>query len=232
MNIFISGASSGIGFETAIKLSENSSNTIYATARSANKLNQLAQKAKHNNIIVFNFDALHWENENPIIQAIKKESISFDVVINNAGTLINKSFLNTTEQDFEAQWKGNVLVHIKWIKFLFENLKPGAHILNIGSMGGFQGSSKFAGLAAYSTAKSALHVLTECLAQDPEFIAKNIKINCLALGAAQTEMLEKAFPGYKAPVSAKDMGEFVADFAINGHQFYNGKILPVSLSTP
>jgi hypothetical protein len=57
-------------------------------------------------------------------------------------------------------------------------------------------------------------------------------MNCLCLGAAQTEMLEAAFPGYQAPVSAAEMAEFIGDFALNGSRWMNGKILPVSLSTP
>lgn len=232
MNIFITGASSGIGFETALKLAENPANKVYATARSADKLQALVQKSTYHNIIAFEFDALHWDTDNPIIKSIIKENILFDVLINNAGALVNRSFLASSETDFAEMWRSNFLVHTKWIQFLFPLLNKGAHIVNIGSMGGYHGSSKFAGLAAYSSTKSALHTLTECLAQDPEFITKNIKVNCMALGAAQTEMLEKAFPGYIAPVSAAEMGHFIADFALNGHQFYNGKVLPVSLSTP
>jgi NAD(P)-dependent dehydrogenase (short-subunit alcohol dehydrogenase family) len=109
-------------------------------------------------------------------------------------------------------------------------MSAGSHILNIGSMGGFQGSVKFPGLAAYSASKAALHVLTECLAA--ELADQQIKVNCLALGSAQTEMLDKAFPGYQSPVSAAEMGKFIADFAISGHKIFNGKILPVSVTTP
>ena len=97
-------------------------------------------------------------------------------------------------------------------------------------MGGFQGSSKFPGLSAYSASKAALANLTECLAE--ELKEKNICANCLALGAVQTEMLETAFPGYVAPVKSREMASFIAYFATRGHQFYNGKILPVSVSTP
>ena len=109
-------------------------------------------------------------------------------------------------------------------------MAEGSHILNIGSMGGYQGSAKFVGLSAYSASKAALHTLTECLAQ--ELADRNIKVNCLALGSAQTEMLEKAFPGYESPVMAFEMGKYIADFALTGHRFFNGKILPVALSTP
>jgi NAD(P)-dependent dehydrogenase (short-subunit alcohol dehydrogenase family) len=104
------------------------------------------------------------------------------------------------------------------------------HIVNISSMGGFQGSAKFAGLSAYSSAKGAAAVLTECLAE--EFKNDNIKVNCLALGAAQTKMLEEAFPGYKAPLTAEQMATYISTFALTGSNFFNGKILPVSLSTP
>ena len=97
-------------------------------------------------------------------------------------------------------------------------------------MGGYQGSSKFPGLSLYSASKGALSILSECMAE--ELGEKGIKVNCLALGAAQTEMLEKAFPGYQAPLSANEMAEFISDFAINGHRYFNGKILPISVSTP
>jgi NAD(P)-dependent dehydrogenase (short-subunit alcohol dehydrogenase family) len=72
--------------------------------------------------------------------------------------------------------------------------------------------------------------LSECLAA--EFRELGISVNCLALGSVRTEMLKEAFPGYKAPVSAVEMGEFIASFALTGHKYFNGKILPVALSTP
>jgi NAD(P)-dependent dehydrogenase (short-subunit alcohol dehydrogenase family) len=97
-------------------------------------------------------------------------------------------------------------------------------------MGGFQGSAKYKGLSYYSASKAALACLTECLAN--EFTEYGICINCLALGAVQTEMFDEAFPGYKAPVDAKQMAEFIAGFALTGHKFFNGKILPVAINNP
>ena len=104
------------------------------------------------------------------------------------------------------------------------------HVLNITSMGGIQGSTKFPGLSAYSSSKGALIILTELLAQ--EFKESGPSFNALALGAVQTEMLEEAFPGYQAPVSAAQMAQYVIEFAMIGNQFYNGKVLPISSSTP
>jgi len=122
------------------------------------------------------------------------------------------------------------LGHVKMIRQLFPTMPAGSHIVNIGSMGGYQGSVKFPGLAAYSVSKAALHTLTECLAV--EFAEHKIHINCLAIGSVQTEMLEKAFPNYESPVAAFEMGKYIADFALTGHKFFNGKILPVAVTTP
>ena len=97
-------------------------------------------------------------------------------------------------------------------------------------MGGIQGSSKFAGLSGYSSSKGALITLFELLAE--EYQPRGVSFNSLALGAVQTEMLEAAFPGITAPVSATQMGAYIARFVLEGHQFFNGKVLPVSSSTP
>ena len=108
--------------------------------------------------------------------------------------------------------------------------RQNAHIVNIGSMGGFQGSAKFKGLSLYSSSKGALAILSECLAE--ELKERKIFVNCLALGSAQTEMLSEAFPGYHAPLTAREMAGFVVDFATRGHRWFNGKVLPVAVSTP
>ena len=126
--------------------------------------------------------------------------------------------------------ESNVMSHFKMIQYTLPLLKSGSHIVNVGSMGGFQGSVKFAGLSAYSSSKAALHALSECLAY--ELAETGIKVNCLALGSAQTEMLEAAFPGYESPVLAFEMGKYIADFAKTGHKFFNGKVLPVAVTTP
>ncbi len=134
------------------------------------------------------------------------------------------------ESDFVEMLQSNYIGHVRIIQSLLKFMGDGSHILNIGSMGGFQGSAKFNGLSAYSASKAALHTLTECLAQ--ELVEQGIKVNCLALGSAQTEMLEQAFPGYESPVMAFEMGKYIADFAVSGHRFFNGKVLPVAVSTP
>jgi NAD(P)-dependent dehydrogenase (short-subunit alcohol dehydrogenase family) len=235
MNIVITGASSGVGYEAALQLIENSGNKVVALARSGEKLQELSQAALIRNpdgvLFPIEFDIIHGEYDDKLIPFVKKNIGRIDVLINNAGALINKPFFELDQLDFVSMLQSNFLGHIKVIQNLLPlMLAKGGHIVNIGSMGGFPGSIKFAGLAAYSTSKAALHSLTECLALELE--KSNIKVNCLALGSAQTEMLEKAFPGYVSPIKASEMGKLIADFAVTGHQFFNGKILPVSVTTP
>lgn len=234
MNIVISGASSGVGFEAVLELIGGDTHKIVALARSEDKLYKLQEIALALNpacmLYTAKFDIVHDDYENDLIPFIKERMGSVDVLINNAGSLINKAFMQLTQLDFVEMLQHNLLGHIKMIQNVVPLMTAKSHIVNIGSMGGFQGSSKFSGLSAYSASKAALHSLTESLAF--EFAEKQISVNCLALGSAQTEMLEKAFPNYQSPVMAFEMGKYIADFALSGHKFFNGKIIPVAHSTP
>ncbi len=235
MNIIITGASRGIGRELT-KLFANTNNNIILISRNHKKLNELIKECKTNNssanITALPFDLTNIHEIKELIPKIKSNFNEFDLLINNAGYLINKPFENITATDAEKIFKVNVLGPIELIRCLIPQLKKSAnaHVVNISSMGGFQGSVKFPGLAAYASSKAAIASLTECLAE--EYKNSNIKFNCLALGAVATEMLAEAFPGYKAPTTAKEMAEYIYDFALNGHRMFNGKILPVSKTTP
>jgi NAD(P)-dependent dehydrogenase (short-subunit alcohol dehydrogenase family) len=153
-----------------------------------------------------------------------------DILINNAGFLIARDFLEMINEEARLIMETNFFGPASLIRAIKPMMPPGSHIVNIASMGGFQGSAKYRGLSYYSASKAALACLTECLAN--EFTGFGISVNCLALGSVQTEMLNEAFPGYKAPVDAKQMAEYISGFALTGHKFFNGKILPVSVSNP
>src|ERR1700712_2930236 len=234
MNIIITGASSGVGFEAALELILSGDHKVIALARSEKKLARLLEIAQGLNpdciLYPVAFDIVH-DDYADLLQFINSRlDGKVDVLINNAGMLVNKPFVQLLETDFVEMLQSNFIGHMRIIQSLLPLMPKGAHIVNIGSMGAFQGSVKFPGLAAYSASKAALHTLTECLAQ--ELVEQQIKVNCLALGSAQTEMLEKAFPGYESPVMAFEMAKYIADFAITGHKFFNGKVLPVAVTTP
>ena len=221
--LVVTGASRGVGFEICQQAAANG-HTVIALSRNILPLKGIP------NIHPFSVDL---SNELEVVDFVKEISSSFkiiDVLINNAGSLINKPFLKISSSDFEAVFKVNVFAVATLTRLMLPMMNAKGHVLNITSMGGVQGSAKFPGLSAYSSSKGALVILTELLAE--EFKDSGPSFNALALGAVQTEMLEEAFPGYKAPVSAAQIGEYIIDFALNGHQFYNGKVLPISSSTP
>ncbi len=219
MNIIVSGASSGIGKSIIQRLNEGEHHVL-AIARSEINVDG------NDKILSLSTDLSAEESINVIQDKIESWE-KVDAIINNAGQLINKSFEETSTTDFLKQYEANFITSVHIIKAALPKLTQGGHIVNISSMGGFQGSAKYSGLSAYSSAKGAVAILSECLAE--EFKEKGIHVNALALGAVQTEMLNKAFPGYKAPISAEEMAEFIIDFTINRAMFFNGKILPVAL---
>ncbi|MFN0204374.1 MAG: SDR family NAD(P)-dependent oxidoreductase [Bacteroidia bacterium] len=233
MNIIVTGASKGIGYETVLALSKEKQHHIIAMARDKDLLFSLQEtcfKLHQTHITCFPCDI----RELPVsqLQEVLAPFGKIDVLINNAGLLIQKPFLELSLEDWQTSFEVNLFGAARLIQILFPYLQKSeaAHIVNIGSMGGFTYSQKFEGLAAYSTSKAALANLTECLAV--EMAAFGIKSNCLCLGAVNTELMRQAFPTYTAPLDGKDIAQFIADFALNGHKYMNGKVLPISLSTP
>jgi 3-oxoacyl-[acyl-carrier protein] reductase len=226
--IVVVGASRGIGLELVKRFALDKNTSILALARNIERLEN--EFSTYANVSVQQLD-LEDSNLREKTEHIFHQLPSIDILVNNAGKLVNKPFLELTEEDISSCYQVNAMgvfaVVQAAVPMMLEN---GGHVVSVSSMGGFQGSVKFPGLSAYSTSKAAVASLTELLAE--EYKESAIQFNCLTLGAAQTEMLEEAFPGYIAPVTAEKMAEFIADFALNSNQWINGKIIPVSLSTP
>ena len=219
--VIVTGASRGIG-RALVDRFLDLGHEVWALSRNTDELN---------NIKGIHTVSIDLSEEQQIVDWVQSCGVDyFDAVINNAGMLINKPFAETTYADFEAVYRVNVFGAAQLIRHLLPLLTTDSHILNISSMGGVNGTAKFPGLAAYSSSKGALGILTELLAE--EFKDNGPRCNALALGAVQTEMLAEAFPDYKAPVSALQMAIYIADFSLNGHHLYNGKVLPISQSTP
>lgn len=224
-NVVITGTSRGIGFELAKQFADNDHNVL-AISRNTSPL----EKINHKNITTLSVDLSDNTDINIAIDFIKKNWKQVDILINNAGKLIHKPFTELTSEDFLEVYKVNVFGIAELTKLMIPFLQKGSHVVTISSMGGIQGSMKFPGLAAYSSAKGAVITLSELLAE--EYKEQQIAFNVLALGAVQTEMLEEAFPDYKAPLSATEMADYIFNFALEGNKFYNGKVLQVSSSTP
>jgi NAD(P)-dependent dehydrogenase (short-subunit alcohol dehydrogenase family) len=224
-NIVITGTSRGIGFELAQQFAKNGHHVL-ALSRNTAPL----EKVNHKNITTLSVDLSQAEDIQKAIKFIQSNWKQVDVLINNAGKLINKPFTELTAADFLDVYKVNVFGVAEITKGIIPFLQKGSHVVTISSMGGIQGSLKFGGLAAYSSAKGAVITLSELLAE--EYKEAQIAFNVLAIGAVQTEMLAEAFPDYKASLSAQEMANYIYDFSLTGNKFYNGKVLQVSSTTP
>ena len=223
-NIIVTGTSRGIGYELALQFA-NAGHQVLAISR-----NTPQALLQHQNITCLSVDLA---NESAL--AVVEDFLSstwkkVDAVVHNAGALLLKPFAETTQADFESIYKVNVFGVANLTRICLPYLQSGSHVVTISSIGGVRGSLKFAGLAAYSSSKGAVITLTELLAE--EYKEKGISFNVLALGSVQTEMLNEAFPGYQAPISAEGMANYIYDFTLNGKKYFNGKVLEVSSTNP
>jgi 3-oxoacyl-[acyl-carrier protein] reductase len=221
--IIVSGASKGIGFQVC-RIAAEMGNTVYAVTRNVKPLNSIK------GVNTVKLDITNESDIENFTKHIKNSKIKIDSLINNAGLLSNTPFKDSDTSVFEAIYKVNVFGLASLTRNLLPFINKKGHVVNISSMGGLERSSKFSGLSVYSSSKSAVNNLTELLAE--EYKSTGPSFNSLAIGAVQTEMLEKAFPGIKASLNSSEMADYILNFALNGQQYFNGKIIPVSSSTP
>ena len=223
-NVVVTGCSRGIGYELIQVLVEQGHRVI-ALSRNQESIKQL----KLDGVLGIRCDLASEEDLKQALPVIKEYG-KVDALIHNAGRLLNKPFLEIDPEEFEQVYRVNVFGVVRLTQLVLPLMKKDGHVVSVSSIGGVQGSLKFAGLSAYSSSKAALIGLTELWAE--EFKETGPAFNCIALGAVQTEMLEEAFPGYQAPVGPRPVAEYIAQFALHGQEFYNGKVLQLSKSVP
>lgn len=223
-NIIITGTSRGIGYELAL-LFANAGHNVLAISR---KIPQAF--IENQNISCLGLDLSSGDGLGQVKDFIESTWQTVDIVIHNAGAILLKPFAEITAEEFEYIYKVNVFGVAALNRAVLPFMKAGSHVITISSMGGVQGTVKFSGLSAYSSSKGAVITLSELLAE--EYREKGIAFNVLALGAVNTEMLQEAFPGYEAPLSPKEMSDYIYDFALTGNKYFNGKVLQVSSTTP
>jgi len=225
-NIVITGTSRGIGYEL-VKLLASEGHQVLTLSRNSAPIEQLALA----NVQAISFDLSKANDYDKVKEFVQTHwNNKVDILINNAGLLVNKPFEELSQNDWQKVYEVNVFGVAQLTQLLIPYMNKGAHVITVSSMGGIQGSMKFPGLAAYSSSKGAVITLSELLAE--EYKEKGIAFNVLALGAVQTEMLAEAFPGYEAPLSALEMATYITDFSLTGNKYYNGKVLEVSSTTP
>ena len=223
--VIITGTSRGIGFELAKQFAHNNFDVL-AISRNEKPLNEL----RIENITSISVDISDKDDLKRVQNFVSNEWKEVDILIHNAGFLIKKPFTELTKEDFLKVYEVNLFGVVELTQLMIPYLKRGSHVVTISSMGGIQGSLKFPGLAAYSSAKGAVITLSELLAE--EYKEQGIFFNVLALGAVQTEMLAEAFPDYKAPLQAHEMADYIYTFSTTATKFHNGKVVQVSSTNP
>ncbi|WP_372474567.1 SDR family NAD(P)-dependent oxidoreductase [Capnocytophaga sp. ARDL2] len=222
--IVITGTSRGIGAELTLQLAKEG-HTVIALSRKNNP-----DFDAFKNIHFLSVDLSEVQSIEQLKNNIQSITTSVDVIIHNAGAIVNRPFEEITNEDFLFLYRVNVIGVAQLNQVVLPMMNAGGHVVTISSMGGVHGTMKFPGLAAYSSSKAAAITLSELLAE--EYKEQKISFNVLALGAVQTEMLEEAFPGYQAPIQPYEMAVYIKDFALTANKYFNGKVLQVSSTTP
>lgn len=237
MNIMITGASRGVGLELVKYFAGLGNTRVFALTGHEAILIEAMQgwnSSISSRVVPVPFTSKKFlASPQDLLNDMKHHHVDhLDILINNAGLLFHKSFSDMTHEEITQMLQVNTMLPAALIQCLLPwmgNVRD-THIVNIGSMGGYQGSAKFPGLSFYSASKAALACLTECLQE--EYKDSRITFNCLALGSVQTEMLQQAFPGYQAKTNPTDMAAFIGNFALTAYPYIKGKIIPVSATTP
>ena len=184
--IVVTGTSSGIGHQICIQAAKMNFHVI-SVSRNIEPLKDIG------GIESFAIDITNKDSVDEFIADLKSRKIKIDILINNAGYLVNELFGDTTYESFKKTFDVNVFGLAEITRSLIPIINSDGHVINISSIGGVNGSKKFPGLSAYSSSKAAVIALTEVLAEEHQ---NGPSFNVLALGAVQTKMLKEAFPDY------------------------------------
>jgi len=220
--IVVTGTSSGIGNEICIQAAKLNYKVI-SISRNIEPLKGI------NGIDSYIVDITDKKSIKNFIDDLRNRDLKIDILINNAGQLSNELFGETSYESFKQTFDVNVFGLAEITRSLIPFINKSGHVINISSIGGVNGSKKFPGLSVYSSSKAAVIALTEVLAEE---YPQGPSFNVLALGAVQTKMLKEAFPDYEAQTKPGEMAKYIIDFAINGNNLFNGKLISVSNSNP
>lgn len=214
----VTGATSGIGKACASMLARNGYNLII-TGRRENRLNELSQKLKNNNVDVKTlvFDVRNKDEIERAIESLPQQWSNPDVLINNAGLAagadpIQDGDWNDWEQMIDTNVKGLLAVSKAIMPEMIKR-KQG-HIINVSSIAG---SEVYANGNVYCASKHAVHAITKGMRID--LLPHNIKVSSISPGMVETEFSlvryhgdkEKADKVYEGltPLYAEDVADAV-----------------------
>lgn len=234
---FITGATSGIGRATALRLHQ-SGFRIIATGRREDRLKELAQLVPEEDILTLRFDVRQRDAVQNAVDSIPASWQNIDLLINNAGNAHGlEVFQEGNWQDWAAMMDINVLglmaVTEAVLPFMLQQGK--GHIINIGSIAGDQAYAKG---AVYCASKAAVSLFTQGLRLDLN--TAGIKVSELKAGMVETEFSLVRFKGdhQKAaqvysglePLSAEDIADTLCYMAMAPHHVNLAEVLMLPLA--
>ena len=193
-NAVVTGCNRGIGKEIVRVFAENGAN-IWACVREesgtfSKYINNLEQKHSVSINPVY-FDLTEEEQIKTGVKTIKKTKEPVDILVNNAGAIFTALFQMTSmkklKEMFEINYFSQMLL-MQYISRIMMRQKSGS-IINISSSAALEGNE---GRTAYASAKAAMITSTKVLAK--ELAPYNIRVNAVAPGLTQTEMMESSTP--------------------------------------
>lgn len=191
----VTGATSGIGRATAIKLAENSYNLIL-TGRRSEQLDALKREIEvkyKRDVLTLNFDIRSKEAVDKAIDGLSERWRKIDVLVNNAGLAVGLNHIQEGEVD---DWERMIDTNIKGLLYITRRVAPimiergKGHIINIGSIAGTQ---VYENGNVYCASKHAVHALSQGMRED--MLKHNIKVTEIRPGMVETEFSLVRFKG-------------------------------------
>ena len=219
----VTGAGRGIGAATARLFAGEGARVVLAS-RTTSELEAtagaIAEAAGADRVLAVPTDLA---SEASIVTLFERTLARFGdlhLLVNNAGTFRSAPVEALTAADWDAVMavnaRGTFLASREAFRH-FRALGHGGAIVNVSSLGGLRGTKKFPGFAAYSVSKFAVVGLTECLAVEARELG--VRVNCVAPGAVDTQMLREAAPFLRTETSPEAVARtirFLCDDAESG----------------
>jgi len=183
--VIITGAASGIGRATAMLFAQEGAKVIVVDINdkwgkeTVNKIKKGKKQA-----VFIHADVSKQEDVKTLVKSVQEIYGNVDVLVNNAGVVLVKPIIETTEQDFETVVNTNYKSIFLCIKYVLPYMKKGGTIVNVASISGHVGQVNH---AVYGGTKGAIIALTRALAW--ELAPRGIRVNSISPGSVETPML-------------------------------------------
>jgi NAD(P)-dependent dehydrogenase (short-subunit alcohol dehydrogenase family) len=183
----ITGGDSGIGRAVAVLYAREGADVAIAylpvEQSDAEETRRAVQKEGRRCLLVPG-DITEPEFAQQAVDATVREYGQLDILVNNAAFQQHvKSLEELSDEQLDHTFKTNIYGYVRMARAALPHLKPGAAIINTGSITGLEGSKE---LLDYSATKGAIHAFTKSLAQS--LVERGIRVNCVAPGPVWTPL--------------------------------------------